>query len=138
MTDGRKDEQCCQTAAVFTLVEFEVKKRFGTCIQSIRVWIWSKEFTSVVNRSYHLNQYLRFWILVKKRNIRFRIENLVLDFTKETHAKIWNKSTLTKTMWFWKSPCKIIGKLVLLLSRYATSFLKHSRCSCEGKHSLKH
>ena len=37
--NGRKDEQCCQTAAVFTLVEFEVKKRFESCIQSIRVWI---------------------------------------------------------------------------------------------------
>jgi len=30
---------------------------------------------------------IRFWILVKKRNIRFRIENPVLDFTKETHLK---------------------------------------------------
>ena len=39
LKDGRKDEQCCRTAAVFTLVEFVVKKRFGSCIQSIPVWI---------------------------------------------------------------------------------------------------
>ena len=30
---------------------------------------------------------IRFWILVKKRNIRFRIKNLDLDFSKETHPK---------------------------------------------------
>ena len=28
---------------------------------------------------------IRFWILVKKRNIYFRIKNLDLDFSKETH-----------------------------------------------------
>ena len=28
---------------------------------------------------------IRFWILVKKRNIYFRIKNLDLDFRKETH-----------------------------------------------------
>ena len=28
---------------------------------------------------------IRFWILVKKRNIRFRIKNPNLDFSKETH-----------------------------------------------------
>ena len=30
---------------------------------------------------------IRFWILVKKRNIRFRIKNPDLDFSKETHPK---------------------------------------------------
>ena len=30
---------------------------------------------------------IRFWILVKKRNICFRIKNLDLDFSKETHPK---------------------------------------------------
>ena len=28
---------------------------------------------------------IRFWILVRKRNIRFRIKNPDLDFSKETH-----------------------------------------------------
>ena len=28
---------------------------------------------------------IRFWILVKKRNIRFRMKNPDLDFSKETH-----------------------------------------------------
>ena len=30
---------------------------------------------------------IHFWILVKKRNIRFRIKNPDLDFSKETHPK---------------------------------------------------
>ena len=29
---------------------------------------------------------IRFWILVRKRYIRFRIKNLDLDFSKETHS----------------------------------------------------
>ena len=29
---------------------------------------------------------VRFWILVKKRYIRFRVKNLDLDFSKETHS----------------------------------------------------
>ena len=30
---------------------------------------------------------IRFWVLVKKRNIHFRIKNLDLDFSKETLPK---------------------------------------------------
>ena len=60
--------------AVFSL--FEVKKRCGSCIQSIRFWIWSKN-------SPHL--WIIISILVKKRTIRFWIKNPDLDFSKETH-----------------------------------------------------
>ena len=38
---------------------------------------------------------IRFWILVKKRNIRFRIKNPDLDFTKETHPYVANKQICT-------------------------------------------
>ena len=56
-----KDVHCCQTADVciknvssywqyFTLFESVVKKRFGSCIQSIRFWDdLNKESTSVVD-----------------------------------------------------------------------------------------
>ena len=36
----------------------------------------------------------RFWILVKTQNIRFRIKNPDLDFSKETHPR--EKKTTTK------------------------------------------
>ena len=40
--------------AVFVLFGSVVKKRLGSCVQSIRFWIWSKEAISVVD---HLDQW---------------------------------------------------------------------------------
>ena len=67
------------------------------CIRSFR--IRSKETLRIVYPKYpvldmiqriHLRcgsfgSIIRFWILVKKRNIRFRIKNPDLDFSQETH-----------------------------------------------------
>ena len=39
---------------------------------------------------------IRFWILVKKRNIRFRIKNPNLDFSKETHPHKFTCKLQTK------------------------------------------
>ena len=64
-----------------------VKKRVGSCIQSIRcdmilrIHLCCGSFGSII----------RFWILVKKRNIRFRIKNPDLDFSKETY-QVWQKN----------------------------------------------
>ena len=93
--NGRKDERCCQQL-LYVLKLFRVT---AGCIHSFR--IRSKETFRIMYPKYpvldmiqriHLRcgsfgSIIRFWILVKKRNIRFRIKNPDLDFSKETHPK---------------------------------------------------
>ena len=93
--NGRKDERCCQQL-LYVLKLFRVT---AGCIHSFR--IRSKETFRIMYPKYpvldmiqriHLRcgsfgSIIHFWILVKKRNIRFRIKNPDLDFSKETHPK---------------------------------------------------
>ena len=67
---------------IFTLFGSVVKKRFGSCIQSIR-------FLDMIQRI-HLRcgscgSMIRFWILVKKRNVRFGVKNPDSDFTQKKY-----------------------------------------------------
>ena len=95
LRNGSKDEQCSQTPNVCIKFVSSHRWQYSLFSDPIR----SKETLRIMYPKYpvldmiqriHLRcgsfgSIIRFWILVKKRNIYFRIKNLDLDFSKETH-----------------------------------------------------
>ena len=61
---------------IFTLFGSVVKKHFGSKVSG---------FGYDPKNCGSFGSMIRFWILVKERNIRFRIKDPDLDFSKETH-----------------------------------------------------
>ena len=90
---GSKDEQCSQTpnhalnlfrVTAGSIRSFRIRRK-----ETLRIMYPKYPVLDMIQRIHlrcgSFGSIICFWILVKKRNIYFRIKNLDLEFSKETH-----------------------------------------------------
>ena len=85
--NGRKGKQCYQTAAVCIKIVSSYRILFRIRSKETLRIMYPKYLVLDMIQRIHLRfgsfgLIIRFWILVKKRSIRFRIKNPDLDFIK--------------------------------------------------------